>query len=501
MKKPIVLAILDGYGLREESHGNAVALANNPVFTKLWNTYPHTQLTASGQLVGLPKGQMGNSEVGHMNIGAGRIVYQPLELISKAIVDKEFFQNEELKKVMHHVKENDSKLHLIGLISDGGVHSHINHLMALLEMAQQEGLTKVYMHLFTDGRDVPPKSAYTYIQQVEEKIKELGIGKIASIGGRYYGMDRDNNYDRLKKAYDVIVNDIGDVESSPKEYIENSYKDKITDEFFLPAKFVNHGNIEDNDGVIAFNFRKDRLREFFTAITNPSAVDMETKELKNLKVVTMMPVVNTVKAPHAFNDPELTNILGEYIEKQNLSQLRIAETEKYAHVTFFFDGGKEVNYNKEKKILVPSPKVATYDLKPDMSADEVTEKLLLELPHTDLVILNFANGDMVGHTGVLEAAIKAVETLDKDLQKIYDKVQELGGILIVTADHGNCEEMLDDDNNIVTSHTTNPVPFIITEPGIKLHEGKLGDIAPTILDLMDIPKPKEMTGETLIDEK
>lgn len=500
MKKPIVLAILDGYGLREETHGNAVALAKNPIFTELWNTYPHTTLTASGQLVGLPKGQMGNSEVGHMNIGAGRIVYQPLELINKSIEDKDFFQNEEIKKVMHHVKENDSKLHLMGLISDGGVHSHINHLLALLDMCKLEGVTNVYLHLFTDGRDVPPKSAYTYIEKVEEKLKELGFGQIASISGRYYAMDRDNNYDRLIKAYDVIVNNKGDIENSPREYIENSYKNEIIDEFFLPAKFAENGNVEENDGIIAFNFRKDRLRELFTAITNPTAVDMETVHFNNVKTLTMMPVVESVKAPHAFSDPVLTNILGEYIEKQNLSQLRIAETEKYAHVTFFFDGGKEVDYKNEKKVLIPSPKVATYDLKPEMSADEVTENLLKELPNTDLVILNFANGDMVGHTGVLEAAIKAVETVDKNLKLIYDKIMELGGILIVTADHGNCEEMLDDNDNIVTSHTTNPVPFIITEQGLKLHEGKLGDIAPTILDLMNIEKPEEMTGVSLIEK-
>ena len=499
MKKPIVLAILDGYGLREETHGNAVALAKNPIFTELWNTYPHTTLTASGQPVGLPKGQMGNSEVGHMNIGAGRIVYQPLELINKSIEDKEFFQNEEIKKVMHHVKENDSKLHLMGLISDGGVHSHINHLLALLDMCKLEGVTNVYLHLFTDGRDVPPKSAYTYIEKVEEKLKELDFGKIASISGRYYAMDRDNNYDRLIKAYDVIVNNKGDIENSPREYIENSYKNEIIDEFFLPARFAENGNVEENDGIIAFNFRKDRLRELFTAITNPTAVDMETVHFNNVKTLTMMPVVESVKAPHAFSDPVLTNILGEYIEKQNLSQLRIAETEKYAHVTFFFDGGKEVDYKNEKKVLIPSPKVATYDLKPEMSANEVTEALLKELPNTDLVILNFANGDMVGHTGVLEAAIKAVETVDKNLKLIYDKIMELGGILIVTADHGNCEEMLDDNDNIVTSHTTNPVPFIITEQGLKLHEGKLGDIAPTILDLMNIEKPEEMTGVSLIE--
>ena len=500
MKKPIVLAILDGCGLRKETHGNAVALAKNPVFTELWNNYPHTTLTASGQLVGLPKGQMGNSEVGHMNIGAGRIVYQPLEMINKSIEDKEFFQNEEIKEVMNHVKKNASKLHLMGLVSDGGVHSHINHLLALLDMCKLEGINNVYLHLFTDGRDVPPKSAYTYIEKVEEKLKELGFGQIASISGRYYAMDRDNNYDRLIKAYDVIVNNKGEVNDSPKQYIEKSYKEEIIDEFFLPAKFTEQGNIEENDGVIAFNFRKDRLRELMTAITNPTAVEMETVTFNNLKTLTMMPVVESVKAPHAFSDPVLTNILGEYIEKQNLSQLRIAETEKYAHVTFFFDGGKEIDYRNEKKILIPSPKVATYDLKPEMSADKVTENLLTELGNADLVILNFANGDMVGHTGVLEAAIKAVETVDKNLKLIYDKVMELGGILIVTADHGNCEEMLDDNDNIVTSHTTNPVPFIITKKDIKLHEGKLGDIAPTILDLMNLEKPIEMTGESLIEK-
>lgn len=500
MTKPIVLTILDGYGLREEEHGNAVKLANNPVFTELWEKYPHTTLTASGQLVGLPKGQMGNSEVGHMNIGAGRIVYQPLELINKAIDDKEFFRNEILKSVMSHVKENESKLHIMGLISDGGVHSHINHLMALLDMCKMENITNVYLHLFTDGRDVAPKSAYNYISKVEEKLQELGFGTIASISGRYYAMDRDNNYDRLKKAYDVIVNDFGKVETSPKEYIEKSYNEGITDEFFLPAKFVTQGNVTENDGVIAYNFRKDRLRELMTAITNPEEVEMDTVKFNNVKTITMLPVVNTVKAPHAFNDPELTNILGEYIEKQNLSQLRIAETEKYAHVTFFFDGGKEVDYKNEKKILIPSPKVATYDLQPSMSADRVTEKLLEELENMDLVILNFANGDMVGHTGVLEAAIEAVETVDKDLKKIYNKVVELGGVLLVTADHGNCEEMLDENNNILTAHTTNPVPFIITKENLTLHPGKLGDIAPTILDLMNIEKPDEMTGESLIEK-
>jgi 2,3-bisphosphoglycerate-independent phosphoglycerate mutase len=498
MTKPIVLTILDGYGLREESHGNAVKLANNEIFNLLWDNYPHTQLEASGQLVGLPKGQMGNSEVGHMNIGAGRIVYQPLELINKSIEDKDFFQNEELLKVIKHVKENKSKLHLMGLISDGGVHSHINHLMALLEMCKEQKVENLYIHLFTDGRDVLPQSAYTYIKQVEDKLKEIGIGSIATIGGRYYGMDRDNNYDRLKKGYDAIVNGIGETSLSIKEYIEDSYSKEIIDEFFVPAVFDNTGMLNENDGIIAFNYRKDRLREILTAITNPNFNEMEVTRFNNVKTVTMMPVVESVIAEHAFDDPKLTNILGEYIEKQGKSQLRIAETEKYAHVTFFFDGGKEVEYQNEKKVLIPSPKVATYDLKPEMSVYEVTDELLNELGNFDLVILNFANGDMVGHTGVLEAAIKAVESVDECIGKIYQKVQELGGIMIITADHGNCEEMLDENNNVLTAHTTNPVPFIVTNKNISLVPGKLGDIAPTILELMNIEKPIEMTGVSLI---
>lgn len=498
MKKPIVLTILDGYGLREETHGNAVKLANNEVFNMLWDRYPHTQLIASGQEVGLPKGQMGNSEVGHMNIGAGRIVYQPLELINKSIAEKDFYQNDKIIEVMEHVKKNDSKLHIIGLISDGGVHSHINHLMALLEMCKTKNIKKLYLHLFTDGRDVSPTSSYSYIKQVEDKLKELQIGNIATISGRYYGMDRDNNYDRLKKAYDVIVNNLGPKQESIKDYIEQSYKNKITDEFILPARFTDNGNIEENDGVITYNFRKDRLRELFTALTNKDFKEMEVVRFKNLKVLTMLPVTESVIAPHAFEDPKLENILGEYIEKQGLSQLRIAETEKYAHVTFFFDGGKEEDLKNEKKILIPSPKVATYDLNPDMSAIEITENLLNEMANYDLVILNFANGDMLGHTGVLEAAIQCVETVDKCLDRIYQKIKSLDGIMIITADHGNCEEMLDENDNVITSHTTNPVPFIITKEDIELVPGKLGDIAPTILDLMNLPKPKEMTGKSLI---
>jgi len=494
----IILTILDGYGLRKESKGNAINLANNKTFNMLWNKYPHTKLIASGKEVGLPEGQMGNSEVGHMNIGAGRIVYQPLELINKSIEDKSFFKNEEILNVIKHTKNNNSKLHIMGLISDGGVHSHINHLIAMLKMCKQENVNKLYLHLFTDGRDTDPKSSYSYICKIEEELKELNIGSIATISGRYYAMDRDNNYSRLKKAYDAIVNGIGKINISIKEYIQESYCKGVTDEFIIPAVFDDNGTISENDGIITYNYRKDRIRELFTALTNPCFKEMEVKKIKNLKVLTMLPVVESVIAPHAFNDPILTNILGDYIEKQGLSQLRIAETEKFAHVTFFFDGGKEIDYKNEKKILIPSPKVATYDLKPEMSALEITDILLSEMENYDVTILNFANGDMLGHTGNLDAAKKGIETIDNCLEKIYKKAIELNITMLITADHGNCEEMLDNQNNIITSHTTNLVPFIITRDNISLKPGKLADIAPTILDLLNIKVPEEMTGESLI---
>ena len=498
--KPLLLCIMDGVGIKDLEYGNAFRQANTPNFDYLLNTYPNCRIDASGKSVGLPAGQMGNSEVGHMNIGAGRIVYQPLEFINNAIEEKTFYQNKGILEVMNHTKENNSKLHLIGLISDGGVHSHINHLLSLLEMCKENNLEKVYLHLFTDGRDVEPTSAYTYIEKVENKIKELGIGTIATIGGRYYGMDRDNNYDRLIKAYDVIVNEIGPKKDNIKEFIEDSYNQGTTDEFLIPTVFATGGNISENDGVIAFNFRKDRLKELFTALTNKDFDEMEVTKFNNLKVITMMPVVESVKAPSAYEDPSLKNILGEYLEEKGLSQLRIAETEKYAHVTFFFDGGKEVNYENEKKILIPSPKVATYDLKPEMSCYEVTDALLPELKNFDVIILNFANGDMVGHTGVLNAAIKAVEAVDYNLGRIYNKIKELNGTMIITADHGNCEEMLDENGNILTAHTTNLVHLIITNKNLKLHDGKLGDIAPTMLDLLKLDIPEDMTGKSLLDE-
>ena len=502
MKKPILLAILDGCGMRENPDGNAFKNANKPTFDYLWNTFPHTLLEASEEAVGLPHGQMGNSEVGHTNIGAGRIVYQPLELINRSIKDESIYKNEELLNVINHAKNNNGKVHILGLLSDGGVHSHINHLIALVNMCKKNNVDVVY-HMFLDGRDVPPKSAYTYIKQIED----LGYGTIATIGGRYYGMDRDNNFDRLKLAYDAIVYGEGPKYENAASLIDDSYSKGITDEFVVPA-IINEGyTLNEGDSVIAFNYRKDRLRQIMTVLTNPHEYesdallkDMHIKVYNNIKCVTMMNVVETVKCPHAFSDPNLSNIFGDFIEQNNMNQLRIAETEKYAHVTFFFDGGKEMDYKGMKKILIPSPKVATYDLKPEMSAEEVTDTLLDELGKDiyDVVILNFANGDMVGHTGVYEAAKTAVEFLDKCLERIYKVIKEKDGILIITADHGNCDTMWDENHNVVTSHTLEKVPFIITKENLKLKPGKLCDIAPTMIELMGLNKPVEMTGESLI---
>ena len=501
MKKPLLLCILDGVGIRKEKDGNAFSNANTPTFDNLLNTYPNTLLEASGKKVGLPEGQMGNSEVGHLNIGAGRVVYQPLELLNKDIEEKELNKNEKLLDLIKHSKTNNSKLHIMGLISDGGVHSHINHLLGMIDILKENDFYDVYYHLFTDGRDVEPKSAYSYINVLEDKIEKTKVGKIATISGRYYAMDRDNNYDRLKKAYDAIIYGKGPKYDNAKSLIESNYNNDITDEFLIPG-IINECVIEDNDSVLTFNFRPDRLREIFTAITNSKEVNMETKEINNLKVYTMFPVTDTVLCDSLYKKQELNNTFGEYISSLGLKQLRIAETEKYAHVTYFFDGGIEKDYEGLKKILIPSSKVATYDLKPEMSAGEITEKLLEELDkdYLDVVILNYANGDMVGHTGNYEAAIKAVEYVDTCLNKIYNKILEKQGTLIVTADHGNCDIMWDENKVPVTSHTTSLVPFIVTKTDINLRkEGALCDIAPTMLDLLGIKIPEEMIGKSLVD--
>ena len=502
--KKFVLCILDGCGIREESDGNAFKNAIKPTFDYLVNKYPHSLLSASGKSVGLPEGQMGTSEVGHMNIGSGRIAIQPLERISGSIEDKSFFSNKEILDVLNHVKNNNSNLHIFGLLSDGGVHSHIDHAIALLEMCKNNGVRNVYFDICLDGRDTNPKSALTYLEKLDKKIHELGIGKISTISGRYYAMDRDNNFDRIKLAYDAIVYGKGKKYTSYNELITDNYNQGITDEFVIPG-VIDNDPLDNNDAIIAFNFRKDRLREMFTLLSNPSAYlneatskGIEVERINNLKVLTMYPVTETVTCPHAFNDVDMKNILVDYLHDNNISQLRLAETEKFAHVTFFFDGGREVEYDDMKKILIPSPKVATYDLKPEMSVYEVTDAFLNNVDNYDVTIMNLANGDMVGHTGSYEAAKLAVEHMDKCLTKIYNKVMELGGTLMIIADHGNCDVMWDENHVPVTSHTTNRVPCIITKEGISLNDGKLADVAPTMLQLMGVPIPSEMTGESLI---
>ena len=462
--------------------------------------FPHTILEASGQPVGLPKGQMGTSEVGHMNIGAGRICYQSLEMINRSIESGEFYKNENILKVINHTKENNSKLHIMGLISDGGIHSHTSHLLAIVDMCKQQGIKEIYFHLFTDGRDTGIHTAQEWIKKLEDKIDETSLGTITTISGRYYAMDRDNNYDRLKLAYDAICYGIGEEYNSVKECIEDQYSKDITDEFIKPS-IISDGKLSDNDGIIVWNYRPDRLREMFTAITNPDEVPMKTTKYNNIKFVSMMPINDTVKGLTAFEHQDINNGIGEYLANLGYSQLRIAETEKYVHVTHFFDGDKDIELPNAKKILIPSPKVATYDLKPSMSAEEVTTSLLEELDkdYLDFIVLNFANGDMVGHTGVYEAAKEAVEFMDTCLEKIYKKIQEKEGTMIITADHGNCDVMMNEDGTVCTTHTTNPVPFVVTRKGFELKErGKLADIAPTILTLMDLPIPVEISGDSLI---
>lgn len=479
----VILAIMDGVGLREQVHGNAFKQAKKPTFDYLWNTYPHTTLIASGKDVGLPPGQMGNSETGHLNIGAGRIVYQPLELINEKIDSGEFYKNKEILKLFDTIKNNKSRLQLVGLISDGGVHSHINHLKSLLKMAKDNGIDEIYMHLITDGRDTLYNSGVNYLKE----IKDFGIGKVSTICGRYYTMDRDKNYDRTIKGYDLMVNGVGNNYNSIDELFNNTYKSEIYDEFIKPSLLDKEGLIKENDGIIWFNFRPDRAIQILTKLQE-----------YNSNIVTMMKVSNEIKAPNAFNLQKLDNTLGDYLSKNNLRQLRIAETEKYAHVTYFFDGGVNKEIPLCDRILIPSPKVATYDLKPEMSIEEVTSKLLSVMSNYDVIILNFANPDMVGHTGNMSATIKAVEALDKKLKQIYDESVKLGFTLLVTADHGNAELMIDDDGNIITSHTTSKVPFIVCRNGVRLKEGRLSDIAPTMLELIGLSKPKEMAGNSLI---
>ncbi len=508
--RPVCLFIMDGYGLNKDEKGNAIAIAHEGVISDLMKKYPSTDLGASGLSVGLPDGQMGNSEVGHLNMGAGRIVYQDLTRITKSVQDGDFFENPELVSAMDGAKNNGKKLHLYGLLSSGGVHSHITHLFALLEMAKKRGVRDVFVHCFMDGRDVSPTSGIEFIDELENEIKKIGVGKIATISGRYYAMDRDNRWERVVKAYEAMTLGNGVKVDSAKEAMENSYKNGVTDEFVVPANVYENGNpvglIEKGDSVIFYNFRPDRAREITRAFTEEKFDGFERKTgLLSLNYVGFTKYDETFShVKIAFKKQELHNTLGKYLADEGYTQLRIAETEKYAHVTFFFNGGIEAPEKNEYRDLIPSPKVATYDLQPEMSAYLVTDKVLEEIASDkfDVIILNYANCDMVGHTGVLDAAVKAVKTVEDCVGKITEAVLAKGGSCLITADHGNADKMIADDGTPFTAHTTNRVPFILVSENlknVKLRDGGiLADIAPTLLEVMGETAPAEMTGKSLI---
>ena len=504
-KKPVMLMILDGWGVAPASDVNAATLAQTPNLDRYFAEFPHTTLEASGMEVGLPEGQIGNSEVGHLNIGAGRIIYQSLTRITKAIKDGDFFDNEVLCVCMDKTKNAGKALHLMGLLSDGGVHSNINHLIALLQMAKARGLEKVYVHAFLDGRDVPPKSAVGFIKQLQEAIAGMEFGKIATVMGRYYAMDRDNRWDRIEKAYKTLVLGEGNLVADPVQGVEASYEAGVTDEFVEPMVVEGvDAKITSGDGIIFFNFRPDRARQITRALNDAEFPHFERPaSALPVNYVCMTQYDATIDAPVAYPPEEYNDTLGEVLAKEGKHQLRIAETEKYAHVTFFFNGGGEEPNLNEERILINSPKVATYDLQPEMSAYDVTEALLAELDKDkfDVVVLNYANPDMVGHTGVLPAAIKAMEAVDECVGKVVDKVLSLGGSVCITADHGNLEKMAEADGTPHTAHTTNIVPFIlVSNEEHKLHSGVLADIAPTMLELLNIEKPAVMTGSSLIEK-
>ncbi|PAK48129.1 2,3-bisphosphoglycerate-independent phosphoglycerate mutase [Paenibacillus sp. 7541] len=506
--RPVALIIMDGFGLRNTEAGNAVAKANKPNYDRYLKQYPNTTLTACGEAVGLPEGQMGNSEVGHLNIGAGRIVYQDLTRISKSIREGEFFKNETLVEAIQNAKKNNKKLHLYGLVSDGGVHSHIEHMFAMLDLAKQEGLDEVYIHGFMDGRDVAPDSGRQFVKDLIAKIEEIGIGKIATVSGRYYAMDRDKRWDRVEKAYRAMVYGDGPKYTDPLKAIEDSYEKSIYDEFVEPTVIVDEqGNpvslVESGDSVVFLNFRPDRAIQLSQVFTNKDFRGFERgpKFPENLHFVCLTLFSETVEGFVAYKPKNLDNTLGEVLVQHNKKQLRIAETEKYPHVTFFFSGGRDVELPGETRVLINSPKVATYDLQPEMSAYEVAEACVkeIEADKHDAIILNFANPDMVGHSGMLEPTIKAVEATDECVGKVVEAVLAKGGVAIITADHGNADMVFDENGRPHTAHTTNPVPFIVTDENVTLREGGiLADIAPTILDLMQLPKPDEMTGTSMI---
>ena len=509
-KKTTVLMILDGYGINEHEEGNAVIKANSPNIDKIKADYPFVKGYASGMDVGLPEGQMGNSEVGHLNIGAGRIVYQELTRISKAILDGDFFENDAFLKAIQNVKEHNSALHIWGLLSDGGVHSHNKHLYALLKLAHQEGIEKVYVHCMLDGRDTPPTSGKEYVTELQSKMAEIGVGKIATVMGRYYAMDRDNRWERTKLAYDAIANGQGEKAMDPVECVSESYKNKVLDEFVLPTVITENNQpiatVNENDSVIFFNFRPDRARQITRPFCEEDFAEFERE--KGFMRLTYVCFTNyDITIPNklvAYDKISLEGTLGEYLAKLGKTQLRLAETEKYAHVTFFFNGGVEKPNENEERILVPSPKVATYDLQPEMSALEVGKNLVdaIDSRKYDLIVVNFANPDMVGHTGVMSAAVRAIEAVDTCVGNAVEAIRRTDGTIFVCADHGNAEQLLDyTTHETFTAHTVNPVPFILVngEDGVTLREGgKLADIAPTLLDIMGIEKPSEMTGESLL---
>ena len=492
--KKVLLCVLDGVGLSKIKDGNALINANKPNIDYLMKEYPNKGINASGTFVGLPDGQMGNSEVGHLTIGAGRIIYQSLELINRAIKDESFYSNESFLNAIRHAKENNSKLHIMGLLSDGGVHSHINHIKALLKLCKKEDFSNVYFHIFTDGRDTFKESSISYIDDLNNEINKLGIGKICTISGRYYAMDRDKRWDRLKKCYDVIVNNTGNKCDDYKKYITDSYEKGITDEFIEPVIIDDSGKIEEDDSIIWANFRPDRAIQILRSLVDPNFDEFDRKIFNNLYLTTMMYVSDDVKSDIAFKKEIIDNTLGIYLSKLGKKQLRIAETEKYAHVTYFFDGGRDLDLNLCDRVLIPSPKVATYDLKPEMSAREITSNLLEKMDNNyDFIFLNFANGDMVGHTGNYNMTKRAIETIDEMIGKLYKKCMDDEYLFIITADHGNAEEMIDENGNVVTSHTTNLVPFIVTDKNLNIENvNKISDIAPFVLNYMNLNLPDEM---------
>lgn len=507
--KPLVLVILDGWGISPRLEGNAIARADLPNYKKIMADYPHSLLTCSGEEVGLPEGQMGNSEVGHLNIGAGRVVYQDLTRITRAIKEGSFFENEVLLEAINHSRESGGALHLMGLLSDGGVHSHINHLYALLELAAKENMRKVFVHAFLDGRDVPPANAREYIQPLEKKFNQLGFGAVATVMGRYFAMDRDRRWDRVERAFNAMTCGEGFHTETTVEAVDRGYERNETDEFIQPTVIIHKdgmavANICSGDSVIFFNFRPDRAREITRAFADKNFNGFKRKKgYPGVNFTCMTLYDKNIDSPVAFKPQSLNNTLGEVLSKNGVSQLRLAETEKYAHVTFFFNGGVEEPNSLEERILIPSPKVATYDLKPEMSANGITEKFLeqLESGRHGVIIMNYANPDMVGHTGDMEATIKALNTIDNCLGLVTGAVLKQDGTVLVTADHGNADEMKDKEGYTQTAHTTNPVPFILIRrdtTGVQLRDGSLRDVAPTMLQLLGLPKPAEMTGDTLI---